>query len=98
MVQAVEPPAYLSGDEREIKTRARADALADIASGHPQICFTGGIAAFPMGVPEKYFDAIKQFPKIPLPAGCTEPLLGVASIYANAYNTEIVHYLDSKHR
>jgi hypothetical protein len=95
--QSTWPAILKSSDRDQIRAAGRTDALADIKDGHPRICFTGGYAAFPVGVSEKYWPVIKNLPTVPLPVGCTEPLLGPAAEYAAAYNTEIMHYLDSQH-
>jgi hypothetical protein len=92
------PAVLKSGHNSQIRATARADALADIAKGQPRICCVGTVATFPIGVPDKYLDEAWKLPEVPLPNGCTlpEPLLNVASVYAKAYNAEIVRYLKSK--
>jgi hypothetical protein len=90
------PSILKTGSHGQIRDAGKTDARVDIASGNPQICYTGTIVAFPVGVPKKYFDEIRKLPRVPLPCGCTEPLVGAATIYAKAYNAEIVSYLESK--
>lgn len=74
------------------------NARADIACGHPRICWVGTVAVFPIDVPEKYLDYALTLPKVPLPCGCmVDAQTRAGVVYAKAYNAEIVHYLDSKH-
>jgi hypothetical protein len=87
------PAVLATGSDREIRTAAIATANADIAAGNPRVANTGGFASWPVGVPEKYFGLVEMFPKVPLPVGCTSPLLREAGIYAEAYNGEILSYL-----
>jgi hypothetical protein len=87
-------PAVLDYRNRqEIQAAAVADARTDIAVGKPRAAWTGGIASWAVGVPVEYIGLLKNLPNVPLPSGCTEPLLEQASIYAEAYNGEILAYL-----
>lgn len=88
-----EPAVLASGILEQIRLAAIADAQADIAASRPRIAFTGGYASGPVGVPEKYFALVEPYPKVPLPTGCTSSWLREASIYAEAYNKEILPYL-----
>jgi len=88
-----EPVILATGTPEEIREAAIADARADIAAGRPRIAFTGGIASWPVGVPEKDFKLVKSCPRVPLPIGCTSPWLQQAAIYAAAYNREILPVL-----
>ena len=88
-----EPAILATGNTEEIRKAAITDARADIGANKPKVAITGGIAAWPVGVPEKYFDLVERLPKVPLPAGCTSPMLREAGIYAEAYNGEILSYL-----
>lgn len=94
---AREWPAVLdNGNRQEIQAAAIADAQADIAARRPRAAWTGGIACWAVGVPVENIDLVKNLPNIPLPCGCTEPLLGPAAIYAEAYNKEVLPYLLSR--
>src|SRR5262245_53421277 len=73
-----------SGNYKRIRATARADANADIASAHPRVCYAGTRGTFPVGVPEKYLNEVKNLPQVPLPSGCTEPLATAASAYADS--------------
>jgi hypothetical protein len=87
-------PAILNiGMPREIRTTAINAARGDIKAGKPRIAFTGGFASRPVGVSIDDFNLVKDLPRVPLPSGCTEPLLQQAGIYAEAYNKEILPYL-----
>src|SRR5579864_8868039 len=87
-------PAILNiGMPREIRTTAINAARGDIKAGKPRIAFSGGIASWPVGVSIDDFNLVKNLPRVPLPCGCTEPLLQQAGIYAEAYNKEILPYL-----
>jgi hypothetical protein len=90
-------PAVLDyGNRQEIQAAAVADARTDIAAGKPRVAWTGGIASWAVGVPVEYIGLVKNLPNVPLPSGCTEPLLEQAAIYAKAYNTEVLPYLISQ--
>jgi hypothetical protein len=87
-------PAVLdNGNRQEIQAAAIADAQADIAASRPRVAWTGGIASWAVGVPIEDIGLVKNLPNIPLPCGCTEPLLEQAAIYAEAYNKEVLPYL-----
>ncbi len=87
------PAILATGRPEEIRQAAISDARADIAANRPRIAITGGIAAWPVGVPEKYFTIVQRYPTVPLPCGCTSSWLKEAGIYAEAYNHEILPYL-----
>jgi len=90
-------PAILAiGTSDQIRQAAIADARTDVAARRPKIAITGGFAAWPVGVPEKYFQLVQSYPQVPLPCGCTSPWLQQAGIYAEAYNHEILPYLLSQ--
>jgi hypothetical protein len=93
---AAGPTILRAGSSREIRAAAIVDARADIAAGRPRIACTGGFASWPVGIPPEDFDLVKDLPKVPLPCGCTHPLLGPATIYAEAYNKEMFPYLLNK--
>lgn len=59
---------------------------------------TGGIAVYAVGVPEKYQKEVMKLPQVSLPSGCTAPFLGEAMEYAEAYNREIVEYLQAQEK
>ena len=88
-----EPAILATGTSKQIRETAIADARADIAAGRPRIAFTGGFASWPVGVPEKEFELVRPWPRVPLPTGCTSPWLQQAAIYAEAYNREILSVL-----
>jgi hypothetical protein len=88
-----QPQILETGTPEEIRQVAIADARADIAAGKPRIAITGGIAAWPTGVSEKYFKLVLSYPRVDLPSGCTSPCLGQAATYAEAYNKEILPYI-----
>jgi len=88
-----EPAVLATGTPEQIRAAAVADARADIATGHLRIAFTGGIAAWPVGVPERDFELVKPYPRVPLPTGCTSSCLQQAAIYAEAYNGGILPVL-----
>jgi hypothetical protein len=90
------PAVLQNGDRQEIQAAAIEDARADIAAGKPRVAFTGGIVSWAVGIPPGDMDKIKNFATVPLPCGCTEPLLEQAAIYAEAYNKEILPYLITK--
>jgi hypothetical protein len=87
------PAILATGSREEIRQGAISDARADIAAARPRIAITGGIAAWPVGVPAKYLDIVQRYPTVPLPCGCTSSWLKEAGIYAEAYNREILPYL-----
>jgi hypothetical protein len=90
-------PAILdNGSRREIQAAAVEAARADIAAGRPKVAWTGGFACWAVGVPIEHIGLVKNLPNIPLPCGCTEPLLEQAAIYAEAYNKEVLPYLISR--
>ena len=89
------PPVLKTGMPKDIRTAAIAAARGDIADGKPRIAFTGGFASWPIGLSADDFKLVKDLPRVPLPCGCTEPLLQQASIYAEAYNKEILPYIKS---
>jgi len=90
------PSILRTGSPREIRTAAKADARADIAAGEPRVAYTGGFACWAVGIPDECGELVKSLPKVPLPCGCSHPLLGSATIYAEAYNKEILPYLLNK--
>jgi hypothetical protein len=92
-LQSGGPAILATGSREEIKQAAILDARADIAANRPRIAITGGIAAWPVGVPEKYLTIVQRYPNVPLPCGCTSSWLKEAGIYAEAYNREILPYL-----
>jgi len=87
------PVVLATGTEEQIRHAAILDARADIATRRLRIAFTGSIASWPVGVPEKYFKMVEPYPRVPLPTGCTSSWLREARIYAEAYNQEILPYL-----
>ena len=87
------PAILATGSPEEIRQAAISDARDDIMAKRLRIAITGGIAAGPVGVPEKYLTAVQRYPTVPLPCGCTSSWLKEAGIYAEAYNREILPYL-----
>ena len=87
------PKVLASGDDAAIKSEALRSAKADIAAGHPRICYAGTILAGPVGVPSDSYDLVRGLPRFSLPCGCTDPLAIPAEKFAEVYNTEIVQYL-----
>jgi hypothetical protein len=91
-----EPPVQHGDNSKGIRATAIADAQADIAAGKPRVAYTGGFACWAVGVPPEDIELVKNLPRVPLPCGCTAPLLEPARIYAEAYNHEILLYLTHK--
>jgi hypothetical protein len=89
------PAVLKTGSPEDIRSEAIATARADIAEGKPRVAWTGGIVAQPTGIPQEYFPLLSKLklPSVPLPSGCTHPLLQQAAIYAEAYNKEILPYI-----
>jgi hypothetical protein len=87
------PEILRTGTPEEIRTSAAATARADIAAGKPRVAFTGSVASMPVGIPPEYFSLANKLPKVPLPSGCMATDLEQATIYAEAYNKEILPYL-----
>jgi hypothetical protein len=97
-IRTPEGPSVLeTGTEEEIRRLALTTARADIAAGKPRIAFTGGFASMAVGVPREHLALVEKLPRVPLPTGCTTSLLNQATIYAEAYNKEILPYIISEH-
>jgi hypothetical protein len=95
-VRAPQGPAILkTGTPEEIRNSAITTARADIAAGKPRVAYTGGIASQAVGVPIENLTLVKKLPKVPLPSGCIDNL-EEATIYAEAYNKEVLPYLISR--
>lgn len=87
-------PAILeNGSPAEIEAAAITDAHADIAANRPRVAYAGGFAVWAVGIPNEHLHLVKQLPHVPLPCGCTHPLVGEAQIYAGAYNKVILDHL-----
>ena len=91
------PPILKTGSDAEIRADAVRAARADMAAGKPRVAFSGGIASWPIGIPQEHWHLVERLPKVPLPSGCTVPYLAQASVYAEAYNKEMLGYLLERH-
>jgi hypothetical protein len=87
------PPILEKGSDTEIRKAAVVVARADIAAGHPRICYAGTRGVSPVGVSEKHLGRVESFKRVPLPCDCSDPLASKAIVYAKAYNGEVVSYL-----
>jgi len=85
-----EPAILATRNPEQIREAAIADARTDIAARRLRIAFTGGIVSWPTGVPEKCFKTVASYPRVHLPSGCTSSWLTEATIYAEAYNQEML--------
>ena len=75
---------------------AERDAERDIEAGEIKICYHGGIAAGPEGIPLEYYDLIKDFPVEDAGIGCIVEDLSLRqrqAIYATRYNKRILKHL-----
>jgi hypothetical protein len=79
--------------DAEIRTRAVAQAQTDIRAGTPHVGWSGTIAVYRPNIPPDKEALVAGLPSLDLPAGCTDRLAGKGSIFASAYNGELVKHL-----
>jgi hypothetical protein len=89
------PKVLSKGSDTEIEAEALQTARADIAAGRPRVCYAGTVGVSAVGVPRDSLHLVRDLPRFPLPCGCTDPLAMRAYRFAEVYNTEVVHYLQT---
>jgi hypothetical protein len=79
--------------DTEIRTCAIAQAQADIRAGTPHVGWCGTIGVYRPNIPPDKERLVAGLPSLDLPVGCTDQLAGKGTIFANAYNGELVKHL-----
>ena len=92
------PKVLSAGRDAEIEAEALRIARADIAAGHPRVCYAGTIASGPVGIPAESSELVRDLQRFPLPCGCTDPLALPAEHFAQIYNREVLRYLQEHGR
>ena len=92
------PKVLSNGSDADIDAEALRIAKADIAAGRPRVCYAGTIAVSPVAVPADSFELVRDLPRFPLPCGCTDRLALPAVRFAQAYNSEVLRYLQEHKR
>jgi hypothetical protein len=75
--------------------QARRDAADAIRIGHLYVCDAGTIGLYSPGVAPSQQFLIRGLPRRLLPSGCTNPEAHRSIAYSEAFNREILRYLES---